>query len=175
MARQRKGNRERSIEKERDEKKKKEHRPFSELYSWSLALSGSSLITPGCSLKLSGNGLCYTKKGIITLFSSSVSDKHPLRVGARGHIHAHTAACINIHILFPSLLFCHTHTEWAKLCVAASRWVWCSFSHFMPGDSSIISPNAPSPRGEKAVRETSLFLREHGVCNIQLSDNTFTL
>ena len=29
--------------------------------------------------------------------------------------------------------------------------------------------------GEKAVRETSLFLREPGVCNIQLCDNTFTL
>lgn len=49
-------------EREMDEKKKKEHRPSSELYSWSLALSGSSLITPGCSLKLSENGLCYTKK-----------------------------------------------------------------------------------------------------------------
>jgi len=111
MERQRKGKkeRERGIEKERDEKRKREHRPSSELYSESLALSGSSLITPGCSLKLSGSGLCYTKKGIITLFSSSFSDKHTLHIGARGHIQAHIHTHININTLSSSLFFCHTH------------------------------------------------------------------
>lgn len=130
MARQRRGNRERSVEKERDEKKKKEHRPFSELYSWSLALSGSSLITPGCSLKLSGNGLCYTKKGIITLFSSSFSDKHTPRVGARGHMrahtHTHTCAHKHTHTLFQSVVFAiHTLSEpsfvWLRVAECGAR------------------------------------------------------
>lgn len=88
--------RDRCIEKERDEKKKKEHRPSSELYSWSLALSGSSLITPRCSLKLSGNGLCYTKKGIIILFSS-FSDKHTHMRTRTHHIHTFIVCCFDIH------------------------------------------------------------------------------
>lgn len=42
----------RSVEKERDEKQKRANRPSSEQYSQSLAVSGSSLITPGFSPSL---------------------------------------------------------------------------------------------------------------------------
>lgn len=45
----------------------------------------------------------------------------------------------------------------------------------MPRDSSIISPNASSPQGEKTRRESSLFVSEPGVCNTPSSDNAFTL
>lgn len=106
--------RKRGTGKERDEKKKKKHRPASELYSWILALSGSSLITLGCSLKLSGNGLCYTKKGIITLFSSFFSDKHTPYVGARGHIHTHWIQ--HAHTLFQSVVLPYTHWVSQALC-----------------------------------------------------------
>lgn len=104
--------------------------------------------------------------------------------------HAHTQqGCVTrrIHICMhkhtqalSQCCFCcrrwHTWTvSERELCVTVSCWVWHSFPPYMPRDSSIISPNAPSPQGEKAVRETSLFLREPGVCNIHLSDNIFML